>query len=138
MFENLVIPGLFATTLFMLALFVIDQVRLSRMRKKLASQSGLIEILKNDVRALFSGSVGEDSRIYKLEQRLRRMKERQEQLENSKHAERPYEQAIRMVQKGSSIEDLMSVCNLSKGEADLIVMMHRDKDQSNDTQEQYH
>jgi len=122
----------------MLALFVIDQVRLTRLRRKLAVQTDLIEAIKNDVRALFSGSVGEDNRIYKLEQRTRRMKERQEQLENSNYADRPYEQAIRMVQKGTNVEDLMSVCHLSKGEADLIIMMHGESKQQNDEQGSYH
>jgi len=122
----------------MLALFVIDQVRLTRLRRKLVAQTDLIETIKNDVRALFSGSVGEDTRIYKLEQRTRRMKERQEQLENSNHADRPYEQAIRMVQKGTSVEDLMSVCHLSKGEADLIIMMHGENKQQDEKHGQYH
>jgi len=80
--------------------------------------------LKSDVQALFTGAVGEDKRIYELETKSRRMIERQEQFENSKHTERPYEQAIRMVQKGSNVDDLMNVCNLSRGEADLIIMLH--------------
>jgi len=138
MFENLIIPGLFVTTFSMIVLFVVDQIRLSKLRHQVTAQSDLIDILKNDIRALFAGSVGEDSRLYKLEKRTRRIKERQEQLENSKHAERPYEQAIRMVQKGTSIEDLMTVCNLSKGEADLIMMMHGENKLSGDANEQYH
>lgn len=138
MFENLIIPGLTVVTGGMMVLFIVSQVRLVQLRQQMKTQSELIATIKNDVRALFSGSVGEDSRIYKLEKRTRRIRERQEQLENSKHAERPYEQAIRMVQKGTSIEDLMTVCNLSKGEADLIMMMHGENKLSGDANEQYH
>ena len=95
-----------------------------QLRRSLLEQKQLFDTLKNDVCALFTGAVGVDARIHKLETRTRRIIERQEQLENNKHSERPYEQAIRMVQKGSSLEDIISVCNLSKGEADLIMMVH--------------
>ena len=33
-------------------------------------------------------------------------------------------QAIRMVSRGAAIEDLVSLCGLSRNEAELIVMMH--------------
>jgi len=138
MFENIVIPGLYLATFLTLTLVLLDQYKMSRLRRQLAAQSVTIDILRNDVRALYAGSVGEDGRIHRLESRTRRIKERQEQLENSNHAERPYEQAIRMVQKGTSIEDLMSVCNLSKGEADLIMMMHGTDQSGSDNKEQYH
>ena len=38
---------------------------------------------------------------------------------------RPYQQAIRMVHKGASVDEIMSICEMSRGEAELIVMMHR-------------
>ncbi len=88
---------------------------------------------------MFTGAVGEDSRIHKLEKRTRRIIERQEQLENnSKHSDRPYEQAIRMVLQGSNAKDLMTVCHLSKGEADLIMMIHGEAKPDSDTSGQYH
>jgi hypothetical protein len=38
---------------------------------------------------------------------------------------RAYSQAIKLVQKGASVEELMEVCGLARGEAELIAMMHR-------------
>jgi len=124
----------------LVAIFVLlsGHYRIVQLRRSLLEQKQLFDALKNDVCALFTGAVGEDTRIHKLEARTRRIIERQEQLENNKHSERPYEQAIRMVHQGSSAKDLMAVCNLSKGEADLIIMVHSESKSDTDTTEQYH
>lgn len=112
--------------------------KLRHMKEAVQLQKQQIEALKNDVRALFSGAVGGDSRLHKLETRSRRITERQEQIENNKQTERPYEQAIRMVHQGSKVEDIMAVCHLSKGEADLIIMMHGAKKPGSEPAEQFH
>lgn len=124
MSEEIVLVGMTTALALMPLLIVIGLVKFAQLRRTLTTQITITEALKNDVSALFSGAVGGDSRIYKLETRTRRIIERQEQLENSSNGERPYEQAIRMVQKGTSIDDLISICNLSKGEANLIMMIH--------------
>jgi len=108
------------------------------MQLAMTEQKQQIDIMKNDVRALFAGAVGGDSRLYKLETRSRRIVERQEQMENNKQTERPYEQAIRMVHQGSKVEDIMAVCHLSKGEADLIIMMHSADKAESEPAEQFH
>jgi hypothetical protein len=81
--------------------------------------------LKDDLRALCAGAVGTDERLARLENRGRRLVERQEQLELRDQGDRQYAPAIRMVQKGASIDELVSVCGISRGEAELISMMHR-------------
>lgn len=86
-------------------------------------ETGLVE-LRQDVRGLCAGAVGVDERIARIEQTGRRLKERQEQLELRDSGERLYSQAIRMVHKGSSPDELVSVCGLSPNEAELIMMMH--------------
>jgi len=131
MFE-IIAMALMGSTLLMSMLFIVDQIRLRKLQQKITQQETLMNTLKADIQALFTGAVGEDNRIYMLEKKARRIIERQEQFENSKHAERPYEQAIRMVQKGSSVKDLMAVCNLSQGEADLIMMLHSNSGTNND------
>jgi hypothetical protein len=116
----------------------LGQRQLQNMHRAIAEQKQQLDTMKNDVRALFSGAVGGDARLQKLESRSRRIIERQEQLENNKQTERPYEQAIRMVHQGSKVEDIMAVCNLSKGEADLIIMMHRTNKSESDPAENFH
>ena len=112
--------------------------KLRHMKDAVQLQKQQIETLKNDVRALFSGAVGGDLRLHKLEARSRRITERQEQIDITKQTERPYEQAIRMVHQGSKVEDIMAVCHLSKGEADLIIMMHGANKPDSEPAEQFH
>jgi len=114
------------------------QKKNAQLRREMSQQKHLLDTIKNDVYALFTGAVGEDARLHKLETRTRRIIERQEQLENNKQSERPYEQAIRMVHQGSTVKDLMAVCNLSKGEADLIMMVHGESKSDSDASGQYH
>jgi hypothetical protein len=106
-------------------LYVMDRIRLEIMKQQVKAQVQTIETLRNDIRGLYAGAVGSDARIRKLEQRNRRLMERQEQLENSNNSARPYDQAIRLVHKGASVEDIMSVCDLSRGETELIMMVHK-------------
>jgi len=68
-------------------------------------------------------SVGE--RLLEVERRQRRLAERQEQVDIYDSANQPYEHAIRMVEKGASVEQLVDVCGLSTNEAELLHMMHR-------------
>ncbi len=81
--------------------------------------------LQNDIRALTAGAAGLGKKLHSLERGSRRVQERQNQIEVNKSDGRPYEQAIRMAQNGASVDELMSVCEFSRNEADLIVMMHR-------------
>lgn len=109
----------------MAAFWILGHRKLQEMQRFINEQRLQVDTIKNDVKALFSSGVGSDLRLQKLETRSRRITERQEQLENTAQTERPYEQAIRMVHQGSKVEDIVAVCHLSKGEADLIIMMHR-------------
>lgn len=139
MIENIPTTVLILAGMITLIAWLSGQYRIVQLRRSLLEQKQLVDTLKNDVCALFTGAVGEDSRIHKLEARTRRIIQRQEQLENNNnHSERPYEQAIRMVHQGSSAKDLMAVCNLSKGEADLIMMVHGEAKADADSSGQYH
>ena len=138
MLENIQALGLLTVSVLMLVMLVVGQRKIMHLQRSLQQQLKQIDGLKNDIQGLFAGAVGGDSRIHKLETRTRRIVERQEQLENSKHAERPYEQAIRMVHQGSKVEDLMAVCKLSRGEADLIMMVHGTEQTEEDISGQFH
>ncbi|MCK4951127.1 MAG: DUF2802 domain-containing protein [Gammaproteobacteria bacterium] len=81
--------------------------------------------LQNDIRALTAGAAGLGKKLHSLESGSRRVQERQNQIEVNKSDGRPYEQAIRMAQNGASVDELMTVCEFSRSEAELIVMMHR-------------
>jgi len=109
-----------SVSLLLFALFV-----LYRQQRKNHANSDLLKRTQNDLRALINASVGMGERMLEMERRQRRLAERQEQLDIYDAANQPYEQAIRMAQNGSEIEELVDICGLSKTEAELIKIMHR-------------
>ncbi len=97
-----------------------------RFRNELSSLRGEVETLKQSVGALCSSAVGVDKRVIRLERRGRDLEERQETIEHNKAGDHPpYAEAIRLVQQGASAEQLVNELGISGGEADLIVMLHR-------------
>lgn len=109
-----------SVSLLLLALFA-----LYHQQRKNRINTDLLKRTQNDLRALINASVGMGERMLEMERRQRRLAERQEQLDIYDAANQPYEQAIRMVQNGSKIEELVDICGLSKTEAELIKIMHR-------------
>lgn len=65
-----------------------------------------------------------------MERSLKRLGLRQDQVELNRSDERPYSHAISMVKKGAGVEDLVAACGLSRGEAELICMVHGLKSQT--------
>jgi hypothetical protein len=84
-----------------------------------------IHSLEQELRALCSASIGAGDHVVRLEQQVQRITERQDQLELRASGDRPYDQASQLINKGADPEDLMESCGLTRGEAELLVMMQR-------------
>ena len=63
-------------------------------------------------------------KLDEIEKRSRRLTERLEQLELREQNQRQYEQAIKLIKRGSSVEEVMASCGLNRGEVELITTMH--------------
>lgn len=84
-----------------------------------------IQQLEQELGALCSASVGAGEHVVRLEQQVQRMIERQNQLEMRAATDRPYSHASQLVKKGADIDELVDTCGLTRGEAELLVMMRR-------------
>jgi hypothetical protein len=84
-----------------------------------------VHLLEQELGALCSASVGAGEHLVKMEQQVRRITERQDQLEMRAGAERPYSRASELVNRGAGIDELVERCGLTRGEAELLVMMQR-------------
>jgi hypothetical protein len=80
---------------------------------------------EQELSALCSASVGTGNHVVKLEQQVQRMVDRQDMLELRTSGDRPYQQASQMVNKGADISELVDSCGLTRGEAELLIMMQR-------------
>jgi len=101
-------------------------------RRSSAEQNKSLMSMQQDLRALCNAAVQVGERVNRLEQELNgvqlRQKElgsRQDQLDLAEPEARTFDQAVKMVRKGASVEELVEICGLSRGEAELIAMMHR-------------
>jgi len=84
-----------------------------------------LQMLKNDMRVLSDGSITMEEYKLSTEQQLRRLTERQEQTDFREPASPTYNHAIKLVQKGVNIDELMAACGLVRGEAELLIRLHR-------------
>jgi hypothetical protein len=84
-----------------------------------------IKQMEQELAALCSAAVGAGDHVVKLEQKVRRIIERQNLLELRASSDRPYSQASQLVHRGADIQELVDSCGLTRGEAELLVMMQR-------------
>ncbi len=108
---------------------VAGQRRLRRQIRELgdlwSQERDLHASTRGDLRALCTSTVAMGERMMHLDQRFRDVKQRQEQLELVDHGERPYNLAIRLIRQGAGVEEVVSTCELTASEAELLVLMHR-------------
>lgn len=83
-----------------------------------------IRSLNSDISALCSGATGLGNHLNDIEHQLRRLFERQDQIELRDPAEREYHNAVRLIQDGAGIDKLIATCGLTRGEAELLVRLH--------------
>lgn len=128
---------------FVAIVLVMSLFSFKRQRKQQHDQQLSMQSLQRDLRALANAAVGVGGRVLEIERHQRKhpnvvtMREQFPQLQpkelnsNSTSVDfynsynQPYEQAISMAQSGTSIEDIVNVCGISKSEAELVSMMHR-------------
>lgn len=123
--NSLVWIAIMALLLLQLTLWLLQHRVESRRRESMQQHKRDIEILKQTVGALCSSAVGVDKRVNRLEQMGRDLEERQENIEqHNQHTEPPYADAIRMVQDGADVDELIERLGISRDAADLIIMMH--------------
>ncbi len=72
-----------------------------------------------------SASIGAGEHVVRLEQQVQRVMERQNRQDMRVAVERPYSQANQLVTHGADIDELMETCGLTRGEAELLIMMQR-------------
>lgn len=84
-----------------------------------------LQQIEQEIGALCSASMGAGEHVVRLEQQVQRIVERQNQLDMRVNVERPYSRATQLVTRGADIDELVETCGLTRGEAELLVMMQR-------------
>jgi hypothetical protein len=105
--------------LIMLVLSIAGSVRREQRR-----QREVIHTVRQDLNALCSGASGVGLRLDRIDQRLRRLFERQDQLEMREPDTRSYDRAIKLLRRGKGVEEVMSICVLKRAEVELLAQLH--------------
>lgn len=121
---------LIASILFVASLSMLLWTRkhILAMQQTIQSQQVSAHVI-DEVTALNIGSIGLGGRFLKLEKELQSLSSVVDEVHSQVQSNTPYAHAIALAQKGSSTEDLMELCHISRNEAELLLMVHN-KDQA--------
>lgn len=112
--------------------FIISVLMIKKQAKKSHALEVLIkallasnELTKQQLVEIHSGSIGMGKKIQNLESLVRKTQENQQNLVAQAPENRLYTRAVKMVELGASIEELMSECELPRAEAELLLNLHK-------------
>jgi len=85
------------------------------------------QTLHSEVAALLVGAAGVGNRVKLLEKGLHKQAERQEQMALDQRSPDgvSVKQAVELARKGATVDELVSLCGLSRGEAELLSTLHK-------------
>lgn len=99
-------------------------IHVRHLRRRQTGMAKTLHQALDDLAAFEKAAIRVGEQLIRLEQKVRGVMDRQDQLEMWTSGSRPYSQAIQLVQRGASVDELMSMCSLTRGEAELICMLH--------------
>lgn len=117
---GLSVPACIAGVLLLLAV----PLRLQRLRAELDQLADGQKRAREWTSAEMEGMKQALTHIARLQRQVQVLEQRLEEVSLQGGDARPYQQAIRMVQRGASVEDLVADCELSPAEAELIISLH--------------
>lgn len=114
-----------AIVLIVLILLGVESIRVVRSRRRAREMKAELQRLREDMQALCTGAANVGKHLAAMEQKIRRLSERQDQVELRDPAQQAYGHAIRLAQRGANVDELIASCGLARGEAELLLRLHR-------------
>jgi Protein of unknown function (DUF2802) len=109
------------------AMLIVSTIRL---RHQTNTQHKKISQLNAELSALLSCSRGISERLHSHQYQFQNIAERQDKLEVSESGNSGYKQAIALFNRGASEDEMLSTCDLSRGEINLIAHLQKAKSKS--------
>jgi len=107
---------------FAMLIIVLMWVRRSRDRADEVQRT--FDRLQRKVRSLCAGAAQLSEHAAEIEQQLRRLSLRQEEIDRRDPVIQSYDHATKLARNGASVEELIRRCGLVRDEAELLVRMH--------------
>ena len=82
--------------------------------------------LKTELHELRCGALGVGSRVQEVEGKLAQTIERQDEFQSQHHdpQSRLYSHAMKLVERGAGVDEIIKECELPRAEAELLVSLH--------------
>ena len=103
-----------------LLIVLAQAIQLRKIDGEMDNQKQHLTMLREEMEALLRCERGMGTRIKQQQQQVRTVIERQDRLEISGESNTSYKQAMVLLQKGASTDELIDACDLSRGELDLL------------------
>ena len=100
---------------------------LKQVKQYCIMQQKQLKELAHELQTMTNAAHGVGKRINSLAGQIRELDDRQEEFDLKEQGAQSMTQAIALAQKGASIDELMETCELSRGEAELLMMVHGDE-----------
>ncbi len=121
-------PGivfLIVLTALLIMVFVVTQKQQKRVLQQLQQQRSECEQLQSQFKLLVSGAQGMGERIHSVEHALSTSsKKAATQNNRAASGDVSVRQAIELARKGATVDELVDICGLSRGEAELMSTIH--------------
>jgi len=95
-----------------------------QLKQFVALQQKQLKELSHELQTMTSAAYGVGKRINQLAGQLRELDDRQEEFDLKDQGSHSMQQAIALVHKGATVEELVENCEMSLGEAELLIMVH--------------
>ncbi|MCP3851123.1 MAG: DUF2802 domain-containing protein [Gammaproteobacteria bacterium] len=130
--------ALFGMTVILLILFLllaffvngmnkslrISESEVKQLKQFVSLQQKQLKELSHELQTMTNAAYGVGKRINQLAGQLRELDDRQEEFDLKDQGSHSMQQAIALVHKGASVDELIDNCEMSRGEAELLIMVH--------------
>ncbi|ALS99273.1 DUF2802 domain-containing protein [Lacimicrobium alkaliphilum] len=96
----------------------------SALSAQLQEQQQQLAILQEAIHELRTGSIGVGKKVKALEAQLVQLQQKQQELEEMEPDSKLYTGAVKLLQRGASVEEVMQECELPRAEAELLFSIH--------------
>jgi len=101
-----------------------SDAELKQVKQYCVMQQKQLKELAHELQTMTNAAYGVGKRINLLSGQIRELDDRQEEFDLKDQGSHSMTQAIALAQKGASIDELMETCDMSRGEAELLMMVH--------------
>lgn len=121
----LTLPVINPEILLLLGFILILSLLIQQQNKKLHGCEKRLKMLKSDIQALLLCSRGVGNKLNYQQNEFKNLIERQDRLELTEQGDPAYRQAMALLDRGASQDEMIDTCDLTQAEVELITQLRQ-------------